>query len=65
MSTTIRVGDDLHSRLKSLKNRREASSFEELLEEMLEREAERISMFGADEELEEWTEDDRTGFEER
>lgn len=63
MTTTIRVGNDLRDRLEALKQERDLSSYEELLEQLLENEKERISMFGADEELESWSEEDRIEFE--
>ncbi|MFB6099723.1 MAG: hypothetical protein ABEK16_00485 [Candidatus Nanohalobium sp.] len=64
MSTTIRVGEGLRDRLETLKQERELASYEELIEELLEKESERLSMFGADEELDAWDrEEDRAGFE--
>lgn len=59
MSTTIRVGEDIRDQLESLKQERNLSSHEEVLRQLLEHESKRISMFGADRDLEEWTEEDR------
>lgn len=65
MATTIRVDEKLHEKMKSLKQEKELSSYQELIEELLEKESERISMFGADEDLEKWKREDRLDLEDR
>jgi predicted CopG family antitoxin len=62
MSTTVRVGKEVHEKLDALKQEKNLSSYEEVLEELLENEAKKVSLFGADEELESWNEEDRSSF---
>jgi hypothetical protein len=62
--TTVRVGEDLREKLKTLRDEKGFSSYEELIEKLVENESRRVSLFGADEELEEWSEEDRMEFDE-
>lgn len=65
MTTTIRVDKSLHDKMKALKQEKGLSSYQDLIEELLEKESERISMFGADEDLENWKKEDRINLEDR
>jgi hypothetical protein len=62
--TTVRVGEGLREKLKTLRDEKGFSSYEELIEKLVENESRRVSLFGADEELEEWGEEDRMEFDE-
>jgi hypothetical protein len=62
--TTVRVGEGLREKLKTLRDEKGFSSYEELIEKLVENESRRVSLFGADEELEEWSEEDRMEFDE-
>lgn len=64
MQKTIRVKEDTFGALKTLKKREKAKSYDKVLRELLEREKEKISMFGADEDLKKWRESDRAQFRE-
>ncbi|MDY6774398.1 MAG: hypothetical protein SVS85_04315 [Candidatus Nanohaloarchaea archaeon] len=64
MATTVRVSEELKGELETFKQDRDLSSYEEVIEELIQHEKERISMFGEDEELESWSEDDRAKFHE-
>lgn len=64
MDTTVRVSDDVKGELEALKRERGLPSYEAVIEELIEHEQERISMFGKDEELEPWSEEDRARFHE-
>jgi predicted CopG family antitoxin len=57
--TTIRVDEETADTLKQLKEQRHASSYNEVVQTLIEHEQERISMFGDDPELAGWDEDDR------
>jgi hypothetical protein len=63
--TTVRVGEGLREKLKTLRDEKGFSSYEELIEKLVENESRRVSLFGADEELEEWSEEDRMEFDEK
>ncbi|MFB6115369.1 MAG: hypothetical protein ABEK04_03675 [Candidatus Nanohalobium sp.] len=62
--TTVRVGEGLREKLKTLRDEKGFSSYEELLEQLVENESRRVSLFGADKEMEEWSEHDRMEFDE-
>jgi hypothetical protein len=62
--TTVRVGESLRAKLKTLRDEKGFSSYKELLEQLVENESRRVSLFGADEELEKWSEEDRIEFDE-
>lgn len=64
MPKTIRVKEDTAQALKNEKEREGASSYDEVLKKLLKKEKEKISMFGADKDLEEWRESDRAKFRE-
>lgn len=58
---TIRVEEDTLAMLKQLKAERHARSYDEVVSELIRHEQERISMFGADEDLKRWKDEDRLG----
>lgn len=60
MSTTIRVNDSTAEKLRTLKQQEGKASMNELIEDLIEHEQHRISMYGADPDLEPWSHDDRT-----
>lgn len=64
MPKTIRVKEDTAQALKNAKKREGAESYDQVLKKLLKKEKEKISMFGADKDLEEWRESDRAQFRE-